>query len=265
MSLYPQAPQSIGKVLDSGFGLYRRVLKPILPLSVLVAVIAQLPQFAPYMLGSAGTPGMAIGLVLLVAFIAWFVVYLALYGGWIISMDALAQGRTALSAGQAFSTGLPKVLPMLGATILFVLALMVGLVLLVIPGLILMLSLFFFWYLILLENQGALDSLKSSHKLVWGNWWRTLAVFSVGGAIYVVAIIVVSGIAAVILGVSAFREPTAEQAAAGPGMGFLIYIVLQIVLNALLLPMWNAIMLVQFRDLQMRKSGADLAARAAAA
>jgi hypothetical protein len=262
MNLYPQAPQSIGKVLDTGFSMYRAVLKPILPLSLLLAVLAQLPQMAPYLIAAGGPLA---GLAVVVGFFVWFVAYLALYNGWIISTDSLARGGPALKVGQAFSTGLPKVLTVIGAVLLYALAVAGGTVLLVVPGLILMISLFFFWYLALLENQGAIDSLKGSHRLVWGNWWRTVAVVSVGGLVYFVAYFIVFGISAAVLGLSAVRGPTPGEAATGPGLGLLVFVAAQIVLNAVLMPMWNSLMLVLFRELQLRKSGADLAARAAAA
>lgn len=267
MGFYPQAPLSIGKVLDSGFTMYRSVLKRLLPLSLLIGVLSQLPQLAPYAMVSAAGEGGLSGSTMLtvgVGFFIWFCAYLAFYNGWIVSMDSLGRGGEALSVGQAFSAGLPKLVSVIAAFVLFMLAIMAGTVLLVIPGIILMGSLFFFWYFIVLENQGAVASLKNSHKLVWGNWWRAMTVVTVGGVIYLVAFFVVGMIGAVVLGISASGK-TPEELAAGPGAGFFIFLGLNVVVNALLLPMWNSITLVLFRDLQLRKSGADLAARAAAA
>jgi hypothetical protein len=263
MSLYPTAPLSIGKVLDGGFTMYRSIIKRILPLSFGVAFLAQVPQVAPYLAGR--DMGATIVASLVVGFLVWYVLYMALYAGWLKSMDSLARGGEALGTSAAFSAGLPKVLPITGATILFILALMVGFVLLIIPGLILMLSLLFFWFLIVLEDKGAVESLKTSHRLVWGNWWRTATILTVGGVVYMVAVLLVLGVTGVILGVSAFGGPTPEQAAAGPTTAVLIVVAMQVVVNAVLLPMMNSLLLVLFRDLQLRKSGADLAARAAAA
>jgi hypothetical protein len=263
MSLYPQTPLSIGKVLDNGLSLYRSVFKTVLPLSFVVALLAQLPGLWPYFL----KPGMGMGpgVGLLVGFVIWFVAYMAVYAGWLKSMDSLASGNAALSVGGAFSAGLPKVLPMLGASILFMIALTIGFVLLVIPGIILMISLLFFWFLIVLEDQGAIDSLRNSHALVWGNWWRTATILTVAGVIYMVAIFLVMGIAGAVVGLSMLGGPTPEQIASGPGAAVLIILGIQVVLNALLMPMMVSIMLVMFRDLQLRKSGSDLAARAATA
>jgi hypothetical protein len=48
---------------------------------------------------------------------------------------------------------------------------------LLIPSIILSFSLLFFWYFILLEDMGSYQSLKASHHLVWGQWWRTFLIF----------------------------------------------------------------------------------------
>lgn len=257
MSLYPQAPLSIGGVLDGGFTMYRAVFKAILPLSIAVGLLSQAPAIVPYLIGGAnpaeGSMSMGLGVGLLAGFLAWFVVYMAVYVGWLQSLDALARGGTAHGVGAAFSSGLPKVLPLLGSSLLFTLAVLVGCVLLVIPGLILMFSLIFFTYLIALDNKGPIEGLKESHKLVWGNWWRTVIVITIGGLIYFAIVLLIVGVVAGTLGVAGFGGPSPEQAAAGIGAGVLIIMGLQAVLAALLLPMWNSMMLVLYRDLQLRR------------
>jgi hypothetical protein len=136
-------------------------------------------------------------------------------------------------------------------------ALCIGLVLLVIPGLILMVTLFFFWYFILLEDQGAVASLKSSHALVWGgNFWRTVAVVTVAAVIYLVALFAIGGTLGLLIGVSMFDDPTPEELAAGPGMALLVFATVQVVLNTVLLPMWTSLTLVLYRDLQLRRAAA---------
>lgn len=257
MSLYPQAPQSIGKVLDAGFSMYRAVFKAILPLSFVVAIVAGAPQILPYLFG--GNPqdlsGASLG-TFAVGFLVWLALYMALYAGWIKSMDGLARGGAPLAAGAAFSAGLPKVLPLLGGSLLFVLVVAVGCLLLLIPGIILMFSLMFFTYLVVLEDKGVVDSLKTSHGLVWGNWWRTVAILTVGGLIYMVVFVVVLGLAGVVLGMSLLGSPTPEQLAAGPGTALVVLVVLQTVVTTVMLPMINSLILVTFRDLQLRKAAA---------
>jgi hypothetical protein len=250
---YPQAPLSVGKVLDAGFSMYRHILKPALPLAIALGIVSQVPQVLPYMIAGGHAPG----LVTVLGLLAWFVLYLALYNGWIVSADGMARGEAPLGFGAAFGAGLGKVPGTLLAVVLFMVALCIGLVLLVIPGLILMVTLFFFWYFILLENQGAVASLKSSHALVWGgNFWRTTAVVTVAAVIYLVALFAIGGTLGLLIGVSMFDDPTPEELAAGPGMALLVFATVQVVLNAVLLPMWTSLTLVLYRDLQLRRAAA---------
>lgn len=270
MNHYPQSPQSIGKVLDSGFSLYRDVFKRILPLSFAVALLSVLPGMWPYFIDPAAVAasgGLSGGMLtsLIAGFLVWFVIYMAVYAGWLKSLDAMARGGEGLGFGSALSAGIGKVFPLLVASILYGIAVIVGMLLLVVPGVILVISLMFWWFLLVLDDRGIIESLTGSHKLVWGNWWRTATVITVAGVLYMVALFLVVGIAGVIVGVSAFAPPSPEQAAAGPGVAVLVITAVQVLLTALLMPMMASIMLIQFRDLQLRKSGSDLAARAAAA
>ena len=257
MSLYPQAPLSVGKVLDAGFTMYRATFKQILPLTFVAVLVSQVPQLVPYLMagaapGMGGIPGLSAGFV--AGLLVWLVVDLAFYAGWIKSLDAVARGGAPLGVGAAFSAGLPKVLWLLIATILFTLALIIGCVLLVVPGLILMVSLIFFSYLVVLEDKSPFASLTASHSLVWGSWWRTLAVITVGGVVYFVVILVVVGTAGAVVGISTLKGPTPEQAAAGVTGTVLVVVALQVVMVTLLFPMWNSLMLVLLRDLQLRKA-----------
>lgn len=260
MNYYPQAPQSVGKVLDGGFTMFRATLKPMLPLTLVFALVSCVPQLVPYLMkgeiasGISGIGGWTPGLI--AGLLAWVVLDFALYLGWLRSLDAVARGGAPLDVAGAFSAGLPKILRLIGASLLFALAVALGSVLLLVPGLILMVSLAFFAYLIVLEDKGAVESLKASHDLVWGNWWRTLAVISVGAVIYIVAFVIVVGTAGAALGISAFRDPSPEQLAGGVSGAVLVLTVLQVALTTLLMPMWGSLMLVLLRDLQLRRAPA---------
>ena len=100
------------------------------------------------------------------------------------------------AALQASLTRLPALFLMM---ILFMLALMLGTLLLIIPGIILMVSLVLCFPTALFENKGPVAALTESHRLVWGNWWRTAAMLTVG----VIVIVVIYLIAALIVGIVA--------------------------------------------------------------
>jgi len=63
---------------------------------------------------------------------------------------------------------------LLVAGIVYAMAVGLGTLLLIAPGLILAISLMFWEYGIVLEGNGPIQALNRSHNLVWGHWWRTL-------------------------------------------------------------------------------------------
>jgi len=134
----------------------------------------------------------------------------------------------------------------------------VGLVLLVVPGLIVMLSLIMYMTLVLFDARGPIDAIVGSHRLVWGNWWRTCAVLTVMGILIVVIFIALG----FVIGLAA------------PFAGFvladivMVVTIVQLVLNAafyvVLGPFTSAVMIALYWDLKLRKEGGDLAARVSA-
>jgi hypothetical protein len=102
-----------------------------------------------------------------------------------------------------------------------------GVLVLLIPGLILMITLLFFQVLIVVNDEGIITSLKLSHKLVWGNYWRTTAVILVPVFISYALITMVSVVAGII-----------AQAAVSVLVVLFLY----------------AIFIVQVKDLKLRKS-----------
>ncbi len=81
-----------------------------------------------------------------------------------------------MELGELFAGG-PYLLRALGASILFLLAMLAGLVLFIVPGIIFVLMFFPYWYLIIDRNAGAIESLELSRQLTAGN---KLTVFALG-------------------------------------------------------------------------------------
>jgi hypothetical protein len=134
-----------------------------------------------------------------------------------------------------------------------------------------MVSLGFGWYLVVLEGRGPVDGLVESHRLVWGQWWRTASVVTIAVIIYSVPSSVVGAIVGFVIAMFAFSGHAADdpsQAAAIAQHSIAVIVlpmaIVQFLVSTLLMPMLLSMMLVQFRDLQLRKSGADLVVRAEA-
>ncbi|HHJ15691.1 MAG TPA: hypothetical protein ENJ80_03240 [Gammaproteobacteria bacterium] len=255
MFQYANQPQSISRVLDNGIRLCLSSFKSVVGIAFVSAVISNLPNlFTPTpQAGQAFAPGELqpfLG-VMLVTMLMSFVFYNAI----ILRIDASASDRD-ISLGTSLLTGLKKLLPVLAGVILYMLAVMLGSILLLIPGIILMISLFFYSMLIVVDNRGIIDSLKTSHHLVWGNWWRTMTVFMVPAALMMVIYIALG----FVTGVATSMAGSVEQSAGMP----VTVTLLSIAVGTIGGPLFYAIMLAQLHDLKLRKQGLDLEQRLAA-
>ena len=78
----------------------------------------------------------------------------------------------------------------LAVNLLFMLAVMTGILLLIVPGVFLLVALYFCPMLPITEGKGPIDSMRGSFALIRGNWWRTFAV-----AVITVAFAYMTGVA----------------------------------------------------------------------
>lgn len=262
MAIQPIQPQGIGGVLDTAFQLYKSSIGVVWPICLLQSVFASPPSI--YLLvnnGGVGGPAQMMAAiwdpvywliyVISLALIMWAVgaLYLKQYS---IGVDA------QVSIGTALQTSLGRLLPLVLMVLLFSIALLVGLALLAIPGLILMVSLMLATNLVMFEGKGPLDALIGSHKLVWGNWWRTAAILTVGTILVFVIYLTVAlilGIITPFIGLS-----VADIAVYSLISGLLV----AVLMSLLVMPFFSALLIALYWDLKLRKEGGDLAARVGA-
>ncbi|VAW79462.1 hypothetical protein MNBD_GAMMA13-1200 [hydrothermal vent metagenome] len=255
MFQYAEQPQSIGKVLDSGIKLFMASYKNVVGLALLAGILSNLPNFfEPRTIAEnqLANPGQMVTFVV-ATFASMFVGFI-FYNAMVWRINAIATGTNA-TFGSSMQKGIKKLLPVFGGMILYLLVVMLGSMLLLIPGLILMLSLFFYSLLIVIDNRGALQSLKTSHNLVWGNWWRTATVISIPG-ILIMVVYVALGVIAGVFGIMGDVDATTMDT----GMTMIISIV-GITASVIGLPLFYAIALTQMHDLKLRKQGSDLEQR----
>jgi hypothetical protein len=186
-----------------------------------------------------------------------WIVSIILYNAILARVGEVAKGGSGLMY-DALMVGIRKSVPVFIAAILYTLAVSIGLLLLVIPGLILMITLLFFQVLIVVEDEGIIASLKQSHRLVWGNYWRTTAVILVPFFI-MYALIMVVAFAAGFMG--AFTSP--EMVEGQMQMTFGVFDIMTAAVSVLMVPLLDAIFVAHVNDLKLRKSGADLELRMA--
>jgi hypothetical protein len=159
----------------------------------------------------------------------------------LVRMEAFARDES-MSSGAAAAIALRACPRVLAASLLFIVAVSLGLVALLIPGLILMQSLMFYLPAIVLDDRGAIDSLGYSHQLVWGLWWRTAAIWGFGLLISMVAVYLGAAIGIVV----AFL-PFDLRAIS------VLEIALQALVTVLITPFMVALWLEIYRDLKLRK------------
>lgn len=259
-------PSSIGRVLDSGFKLFTSSFKSVLALVALSAVISVVMQYAmtvimipdqPFTTMEQSQEYMAqVMPVLMVVGTIFWIFNIAIYNAVLVRV-----GHHSVNDGgdltDAIVIGVKKLLPVFFAMVLYMIAITLGSVLLLIPGLILMLTLIFFQVLIVTEDVGIVESLKTSHRLVWGNYWRTAAVITIPIFIIYALIIVVALISGVMMAMDA-PETMADPAAA---MNFGVAEAFGAALPAFLISLMYSMYIVQVNDLKLRKSGDDLQQR----
>jgi hypothetical protein len=265
MSIQPSQPQSIGGVLDTTFQLYKSSLLKLIPLSLLL-VIASCLQYIYIFARGASPADPAAMLNLMTSWGYWLSLLAGVIGStWITAATYLKVAAIGtdgdLGIGAALQASLPRLPALVVMMILFMLAVMIGTLLLIIPGIILMVSLLLCYPTALFDNKGPVSALSESHRLVWGNWWRTFVMLSVGVIILVVIYLIVATIVGVIAPFlmvgGAGAEDVALYALVSVGLIFVF-------LSLLLTPFYISLGIAIYWDLKLRKDGGDLAARVGA-
>lgn len=265
MAIQPTQPQGIGGVLDTTFQLYKASVGVLWPVCLLLSIVGSPPSIYMMMnggtLATAATPTQALEALAdpvywLIQFVSWAAMM------WVIGALYLKQfaiGTEAeLSVGAALQASLGRIVPLFLMVILFSLAVGIGTLLLIVPGVILLISLMLGTGLVMFEGKGPVAALTGSHKLIWGNWWRTFIILSVGG---VLAIVLYVAVAFVIGVITPFIGLGMDDIAMYSMVSTLL---ITVFLNVLVTPFFSAMLIALYWDLKLRKEGGDLAARVGA-
>lgn len=252
----PESPLEIGAILDDGFRLFKESFSRLILLAVVGSLIGQIPALVL----SFGRTGEALRtsftmlevVIILASMAASFLVYACL----VVRLDGISNNRD-LSLSQTFSVGLSRFIPFLLCSILYSVCIVIGAVALIVPGIILSVSLLFAPYATITDSLGPVKALGYSRKLVKGNWWRTSGILTVAVLIFISASLLV----AFLSGFSAF---TAQQNAEANAPSLVIIFVLTPAINAIILPLFYALILAVFNDLKLRREGLDLEDKIAA-
>jgi hypothetical protein len=268
MSIRPAQPQSIGGVLDTTFQLYKASIVKMIPLSVLMSIAEAPTSIFFFTQGGAATATadnpyavfetMASPTFLLVATVQLLLTTWIMSAGY-LKIGAIGAGGD-LGIGAALQRALARLPTLVVMIIVVLIALMIAFVLLIIPFFILTVTLALCYTLAMLEDRGPIEALSESHRLVWGNWWRTAAILTVGFII----IFVISMVAGLITGVITPLLVLGGGAAYVLLLSTIVGWVVGVGMNVLLAPFYIALPISVYWDLKLRKDGGDLAARVGA-
>ncbi|MBS0375648.1 MAG: hypothetical protein JSR73_13805 [Proteobacteria bacterium] len=252
----PSAPRPIGGVLDDSFRLYRASFGAWWLPSLLSVIAAALLQGAVMLKAGRATvgvlelskfinsPGMA-----LLAIASWFTQLWSYFA--IFAAVAAVHGGAAPTAAIGLRPGLRVVPAAVLAGLLYLLAVMGGTLLLIIPG-IYVFGRLQFWPVSLVEDRASpMESLRASWRAVHGHWWRTAIILTVL-LIILIVLVMVGGILAGVLAAAGALDRTGLVIATE---------VFEIAAGFLTGALFPAALIVTYADLKLRREGGDLEAR----
>jgi hypothetical protein len=251
------APRSIGGVLDDAIRLYREAFSRIWPLNVIAAVAIGLPTFLIVVQSANVRKGDAAAALAMVKSPGFWLSYALMMFIYLVVQSALLSALNTYAAGRepslesAFGVGLRRLPRMVVAGVFLFLIIMIGLVLLVIPGIYLWGIFQLSFVAIIVDDAGAFESFGVSSRLIKGNWWRAATVFTVAVIIIMVLSFVggmVNGLLAAVLGLGSMAALASQTVVGG-------------VLNVFMIPLMPCFLLAMYFDLKLRHEGGDLAAR----
>jgi hypothetical protein len=210
-----------GRVIGEAFRIYQSQAAPLLGGAVIVIGIAGVIN---------GLLGMSESLVLILLGVLIGLAAGFLYTGYVVKLvQDVRDGRRDFSVGELFSNAAPYVGTLILNGILAGIAIAIGFVLIIVPGLILLTIWAVIAPSIVIEDKGVFEAFGRSRELVRGNGWQVF------GAIVLAFLIVIAvGLVAAIIGAS---------------IGDAGYVILQAVANVLTAPVAALVSSILFFDL----------------
>lgn len=286
--LYPPSrPQSAGEVLDAAFRIFGATLAKCLPYAVGAVIVGQLPNLyslvAHRSLLQGGLQMQAIRDPL------WWVLFVVAILGAITLTNALVLRQYALASGHPAEAGteLASAVRRIPGLVLIAVLLMLTVVAFCVPVFVvlaaarrsaspvtaaayatltaLVLAIPASWLAVrwscagtvyLLTDRGALESMGHSWRLTAGSFWRLSLIYTVAILLLLVLYVLSIAIAGVLSFVFGHGDVAVVTAAATVAI---------IVLRAVVSPFYCALALAVLGELSVRREGADIAQRIAAA
>lgn len=171
---FSSIPLSYKEIWKETFRIYKKTFLKVLPIVFILSVIISLSSIATYFnnnLTSHFSPIFAAGLFVMIIF-GVFLINLIIYQIYVQENEQV----TSYSSSIKYVAN--KYFRLLIASIVISIITLLGVIVLIVPGIFLAILLIFTEVFILVEDNEIYPALKGSCLLVWGNWWRTFFVIA---------------------------------------------------------------------------------------
>lgn len=234
-------PQDKVQIIKQGWQIYQKTLSRIIPFSFMAALFIFLPHFA-YSLSSLKSSVANEQSTFVVSMIISWMLALIFITGLILRLYYLCY-EVPNSFFKSLKYALLKLIPVLLLTILYSLIILSGTMLLIIPGMILSITLMFSFIILITDNQNILQTLTSSHRLVSGHWRHTTLCMSIPLLLNLTlssfAVFLFLNLLSLQLNIIAI---------------YVFMFIVNLIIQALLVPLTFSIALVLFHDLKHRQT-----------
>jgi len=247
----PTQPALIGAIVEDAVKIYRASFRRCVLIGVLYAVVsAALDLCVVAFAHHEGLPMTDVEALLevyqqppvLALGLLQLVILLALFGAVLVVQDAVVRGEAAPDLARAISIGFARLGRFVLATICYAALVILGLLLLIVPGVYISNLLSLYPVLMYIDDAGTQQSLEGSYRLMLGHWWHSATVLGVAAALLSLIAMMVDmavGLPALLGGADVTGSTTLQLASDAA--------------DALLLPMLPAAMLALTNDLKLRQ------------
>jgi hypothetical protein len=246
----PGAPRPVGGVIDDAIRLYRESFRRCAPIGVLGAMVST--AFDLMVIELAHREGLPLTSleslvrvyqeppVMALNFVQ-IVLLLAMFGAFIVTQNAVANGEPGPSVMQALGVGFARLGRCVIAAVISTMLILIG-CLLIVPGIYFSGILSLWPVAMYVDDAGAIQSLDASRKLIRGNWWHASTVLGVA-ILIAVAFSLFAG----------FIAGAVQLVAGADAAGQTIVQLIGAAANVFLLPMLPAGMIALANDLKLRQ------------
>jgi hypothetical protein len=168
---------AIGEVLSESWALYKRFLKQFfLTALVVYAVLDLLAALANSAKGDSAAAGVFWGLI---AAVIGIIGYFWVQGALVELVRDVRDGRADRTIGETYKAVQPRLAALIVAGILAGIGILIGLIVIIVPGLYLLTMWSMIVPVIVIEERSAGESFSRSREIVRGNGWRVFGLLIV--------------------------------------------------------------------------------------